>query len=377
MEESECLKLRKFQSFRAVTPCQWIADDIKPLCIPPPPDLPPRPKEVIPVADPAETDPVERPPGEKPKHEPKDPASAAPVSGPPKAWIQEHGPTPNCSACDHIKRTGKSHSKVHNSECRKRYKQWLRDQAALERNREREEQDAKEQDAKCPRLEDQAPGPGIIPMEGLVLPGSSDDVPNPSVAGPPNVEDERMDPPVPENDEMEIDKLVCRWMDEQENKFLSSRDRTVESVNVVQKWVEAECLGKKVFQSFPEGMSCEMSGQKFDEQQLKEGFQKEFEQLTDLKVGKWVSESEARSFSAKHQKKLLGTRWVPGLVRARLVAKDFRAAGLSSLREGLYAPTASLESLRLFLALAELYIQLLSLHPGYLHSLSVCRASPQ
>ena len=40
-------------------------------------------------------------------------------------------------------------------------------------------------------------------------------------------------------------------------------------------------------------------------------------------------------------------------MRCRLVARDYRASGLSSLREGLYNPTASLEALRLFLVIAE------------------------
>ena len=79
-----------------------------------------------------------------------------------------------------------------------------------------------------------------------------------------------------------------------------------------------------------------------------EAFRTEFQQLTHLRVGKWVTEAEAKRWSQKQQSKILGTRWVlvqkPSKVRARVVAKDFRALGLSSLREGHYSPTASLES---------------------------------
>ena len=42
-----------------------------------------------------------------------------PKTGPPIAWVKEHGATPNCPAC--VKR----HGKVHNAACRKRYSDWV------------------------------------------------------------------------------------------------------------------------------------------------------------------------------------------------------------------------------------------------------------
>ena len=79
---------------------------------------------------------------------------------------------------------------------------------------------------------------------------------------------------------------------------------------------------------------------------LKDAINKEFAQLTKLEVGYWLKdEQEAKSLCQKFGIQAVGTRWVlvqkPDRVRARLVCKEFRSQGLSSLREGLYAPTAS------------------------------------
>ena len=74
------------------------------------------------------------------------------------------------------------------------------------------------------------------------------------------------------------------------------------SVAATIKWVEGGCLGKKGYQSFPEGMACEMTGKVFDEAQLAEGFKKVFRQLTQLKVGVWVTEQQARKHAAQTQR---------------------------------------------------------------------------
>lgn len=44
-----------------------------------------------------------------------------PIHGPPRAWIKDHGPTPNCSACESWSRHGKKHSAAR---CR-RYRDWV------------------------------------------------------------------------------------------------------------------------------------------------------------------------------------------------------------------------------------------------------------
>lgn len=91
--------------------------------------------------------------------------------------------------------------------------------------------------------------------------------------------------------------------------------------------------------------------------QLVKGISKEYVQLEKLEVGVWVTEVEAKRLSSANNLKILETRWVltqktPEVVRARLVAKDFRRLGLSSFREDLYSPTSGLETVRLALATA-------------------------
>ena len=61
--------------------------------------------------------------------------------------------------------------------------------------------------------------------------------------------------------------------------------------------------------------------------------------------------------------KIIQTRWALGqkalgLVRARLVCKDFKFLGQSSLKEGHYLPTSSIESLRSILCISETVLTL-------------------
>ena len=179
--------------------------------------------------------------------------------------------------------------------------------------------------------------------------------------------------PVPPGDAMDIDALIDHHVREVEDEFLGRSDPTHvgsqlfvshswklrAATDASVHWFQCQCLGRTVWQAIPIPMRCETSGQTMELKNIVAAFEKEFSQLTHLKVGKWITEAEAKKLSHSLQRKVLATRWVvvqkPSKVRARIVAKDFRACGLSSLREGHYSPTASLEALRLLLAMAETY----------------------
>lgn len=51
-------------------------------------------------------------------------AEPLPLRGPPRGWIQEHGPTPDCSACNSASRRGKKHSAA----CCRQYRNWVQAQ---------------------------------------------------------------------------------------------------------------------------------------------------------------------------------------------------------------------------------------------------------
>lgn len=114
-------------------------------------------------------------------------------------------------------------------------------------------------------------------------------------------------------------------------------------------WIEIECMGKKLFQYIGGNETCENTGVNVD--QLSEGLRLEFSQLASpsLKVGDWVDEKGAIQISQRSGLKIVASRWVlvqknETLVRARLVCKDFRSSGLTSLREHLYSPIGVFET---------------------------------
>ena len=94
-----------------------------------------------------------------------------------------------------------------------------------------------------------------------------------------------------------------------------------------------------------------------DHESLKHAVVKEFDQLTSLEFGDFVSGDDARKIAESAGIRIIATRRVlvqkPDKVRARLVCKDFRSNGLTSIREDIYSPTRNLESLRLLVSFAE------------------------
>ena len=103
-----------------------------------------------------------------------------------------------------------------------------------------------------------------------------------------------------------------------------------------------------------------MTGLPLNHEQVVEGMKTEVKQLETLKVGRNMTESEARKISREKGAKILTSRWVltqktPSLARCRLVVRDFASGAESAFRSGIYAPTSSLDSLRCVLALASLW----------------------
>ena len=117
-------------------------------------------------------------------------------------------------------------------------------------------------------------------------------------------------------------------------------------------------IDKKV--EVPSEVNDELTGLALDHSQVVEGMKTEVRQLESLKVGKNMTESEARKLAKEKGVKILTSRWVntqktPTLARCRLVVRDFASGAESAFRSGIYAPTSSLDSLRCVLALASLW----------------------
>ena len=118
--------------------------------------------------------------------------------------------------------------------------------------------------------------------------------------------------------------------------------------------------GIKIEVEVPLEVNDELTGLPLNHEQVVEGMKTEVKQLETLKVGRNMTESEARKISREKGAKILTSRWVltqktPSLARCRLVVRDFASGAESAFRSGIYASTSSLDSLRCVLALASLW----------------------
>ena len=117
--------------------------------------------------------------------------------------------------------------------------------------------------------------------------------------------------------------------------------------------------GIKIEVEVPLEVNDELTGLPLNHEQVVEGMKTEVKQLETLKVGRNMTESEARKISREKSAKILTSRWVltqktPSLARCRLVVRDFASGAKSAFRSEIYASTSSLDSLRCVLALASL-----------------------
>jgi hypothetical protein len=127
-------------------------------------------------------------------------------------------------------------------------------------------------------------------------------------------------------------------------------------------WFESSVCGIDVWQQLPQNPKCESTGLALKTEPLREAIQKEFDQLTELKVGAGLGETQLNLVSKQLGVRIIPCRWVltlkgDGRTRARLVCKDFKHLGQSALKEGHYSPTSTIESLRAVLAVAEINIR--------------------
>ena len=119
---------------------------------------------------------------------------------------------------------------------------------------------------------------------------------------------------------------------------------------------EVPFCGSKILCVVPDNAVSETTGEKLDPELLEKAMRLELEELESFRVGTVVSEEQAKRLARTNGRRVLTSRWVntikkPGLYRARLVVRDFASFGGSTLQEGIYSPTTTLEGLRLLLAL--------------------------
>lgn len=361
LEESEWLQVKTFQAVKIVAPCVWSVEDLD-CMLEPAPELPSEPQD--PVSPELEEETVP-PASEKGRRKGED-QIVIPVSGPPKSWLLENGTTPGCYACKALDETGKVRGKVHSKRCKQRYEAWLREQI---RKRREQEEGIPSEEPKRRRITEKTPRPeGFVPP---VLPPdlSSNSGPSSGPRETPSVpvpvssdpsDDVEMDEPPPVPEPMDTSLLVNFMFDEVEDAFL--RGTHVEKVNKTLSkgetvWFQTKLFGRVVWQSMNSREICETTGAILDQEKLKKAIILEFDQLSILKVGSFLGFRDASYKAEANGVRIIPTRWVlvqkPEKVRARLVCKDYRSNGLTSVREDIYSPTSNLESLRLLVSFAQ------------------------
>ena len=216
-------------------------------------------------------------------------------------------------------------------------------------------------------LEDDIP---IFPSPGPVDPHPVAELSAPSaVAAPPSVAapaDDTMDVDLRgDDDDFPMEELGCiedhciHWYHQSVWNEFASIDSCMEVGSTNTTFTERfGSIDIKV--EVPSEVNDELTGLALDHSQVVEGMRTEVRQLESLKVGKNMTESEARKLAKEKGVKILTSRWVntqktPTLARCRLVVRDFASGAESAFRSGIYAPTSSLDSLRCVLALASLW----------------------
>ena len=155
------------------------------------------------------------------------------------------------------------------------------------------------------------------------------------------------------NDEgdMEIDWLTNHYL---ESLFQGPDLRATSSA--VAKSFDLKFGGTRIRCAVPQNAVSETSGEKLEPDLLYASMKLELEELESFKVGDVIPEREARRLAKENGRRVLSSRWVntvkrKGLYRSRLVVRDYASLGGTTLSEGIYSPTTSLEGLRLLLSM--------------------------
>ena len=197
------------------------------------------------------------------------------------------------------------------------------------------------------------PDKGSDPMDLIipeVMPQTDLDLPDLDDEG-----DTRMDEGIGA-EAMDVDAfLVDELMAASLNQVYTGPDVRTVSKEVDRSFTLSFC-GARITCVVPKTAVSEISGEHLEPKLLETAMRLELEELESFRVGKVIAEQEAKVFAKRNGRRVLTSRWVntvkrPGLYRARLVVRDFASFGGSTLNEGIYSPTTTLEGLRVLLAL--------------------------
>ncbi|CAE7675304.1 RE1 [Symbiodinium sp. CCMP2592] len=307
-----------------------------------------------------------------------------PGGGPSKEWIREHGGTPKCPGCSE-----EATSSRHSIKCVRRYQRWLRDAVdnALE-ELGRDPPPAQGPPAKRVRFGDsevrEFPAPSAP---------SEQEVEVPQIGAEANDHLSDYEPSLPSEDEGKDDLMGVTEAPKDDRPAIRLLEEmwacgcvryvptplTACDVYDLQAFCSLLVDGRSSCDKLP--YSCiallehervehdvgrprssydDVDGIQLDNKDKEswEGMKTEVKAVDSLQVGLLRSRSEVDRYQEENPGcRVIKSRWVltqkaPGLVRARLVAKDFAHGKPSALDLGLSSNTASVEALKLILSRA-------------------------
>ena len=301
---------------------------------------------------------VEMPPSWVPKPEDLD-LDRAKKHGPPWQFVEAYGGTRGCVSCSsRMNCPGCRHSQ----KCKSRYLDFVQRELSKAGSNLRSEGDVPSPSVLFEGEVEEVPVPvpsevSQVPVESNVPPAASEPKPEsgePSKKRVLEVEDDAVSLPrskEPRLQSVRHDDLlndVCET-------FLRKMMRCVPLFKG-QETKQVKWGSQTVDVTLPSGGVCDLTGEVLPRKEVQEGILTEVTALAGLEVGDVIAESEGRALCKRKNLKMIPTRWVvtrkaPGLARCRMVAKDFKTSD-TALSLGLYAPTSTVELLRLVLATA-------------------------
>jgi len=306
-------------------------------------------------------------------------------NGPPKPWVEQYGPTKDCTACNSRVRHGKNHS----SACRQRYTEWLKQERLRMRESVGQEgqqdggpqqsqlQDDVNRQLELPDIPLVVPDPQIHPTGGrrtvgkqaprLVVEEADDDM------GVHYIDDPMSDyAPSTLDDDAEIDQrsdveMADFWMclspppeeDWRIDKlcgvmfpfYVPTKDQPFESTAY-------DMLGRQIFLMKPKETWSEDGTTSFGVDDAEKGRVTELDAMRRCNFGVIMDEAQAKAIAAERNQKVIPCRWVitakdvegQRICRARCVAQQIaKAEGVSAISLGISSSTPSLEALRVVL----------------------------
>lgn len=328
-------------------------------------------------------------------------------NGPPKPWVEQYGPTKDCTACNSRVRHGKNHS----SACRQRYTEWLKQERLRMRESVGQEgqqdggpqqsqlQDDVNRQLELPDIPLVVPDPQIHPTGGrrtvgkqaprLVVEEADDDM------GVHYIDDPMSDyAPSTLDDDAEIDQrsdveMADFWMclspppeeDWRIDKlcgvmfpfYVPTKDQPFESTAY-------DMLGRQIFLMKPKETWSEDGTTSFGVDDAEKGRVTELDAMRRCNFGVIMDEAQAKAIAAERNQKVIPCRWVitakdvegQRICRARCVAQQIaKAEGVSAISLGISSSTPSLEALRVVLTCVgafDLWAQTLDVSTAFLHS---------